>query len=93
MSAHFAKDQVSFVSPASLSNSAPSAFVPSSEGGIANALRSAANWLTGGLKRHAVINELSALSDHELADIGLSRADIPNVFDSKFAAARSCLRG
>ena len=31
--------------------------------------------------RRRVMDELSSLSDRELADIGLSRADIPRVFD------------
>jgi uncharacterized protein YjiS (DUF1127 family) len=63
-------------------------YAPKSEGSVVSALRGAASWVAGALKRRAVINELSMLSDHELADIGLSRADIPNVFDRSFAASR-----
>ncbi len=39
-------------------------------------------------QRRAVINELSALSDRELADIGLHRAEMGRVFDPKFVEAR-----
>lgn len=38
-------------------------------------------------RRAAVFDELSALSDRELADIGLNRADIRRVFDSNFVVA------
>ncbi|MBO0712341.1 MAG: DUF1127 domain-containing protein [Acetobacteraceae bacterium] len=36
--------------------------------------------------QHATLNELAMLSDHELADIGLNRSDIPRVFDPDFVA-------
>ena len=35
-------------------------------------------------RRRAVIEELRTLSDRELADIGISRADVGRVFDSRF---------
>jgi len=35
-----------------------------------------------------VLDELSGLSDHELADIGLARNDLSRVFDPAFAHAR-----
>ncbi|HSU05050.1 MAG TPA: DUF1127 domain-containing protein [Acetobacteraceae bacterium] len=37
-------------------------------------------------ERHRVMNELARLSDRELADLGMSRYDIPRVFDTEFAA-------
>jgi uncharacterized protein YjiS (DUF1127 family) len=37
--------------------------------------------------RHAVIQELSLMTDRELSDIGLSRSDLARVFDPAFAAA------
>ena len=40
-------------------------------------------------RRRAVLDELSMLSDHELADIGLSRVDLGRVFDPSFAAERA----
>ena len=39
-------------------------------------------------RRRAVIDELNMLSDRELADIGLSRADLSRVFDAGFVSAR-----
>jgi uncharacterized protein YjiS (DUF1127 family) len=36
-------------------------------------------------ERHRVMNELARLSDRELADLGMSRYDIPRVFDPSFA--------
>jgi len=38
--------------------------------------------------RRAVMNELYSLSPHELADIGLTRAELPMVFDADFVASR-----
>jgi len=48
---------------------------------IAGALR----WLVEMLQRRAVIAELDSLSDRELADIGLRRADLPRLFSGHFA--------
>lgn len=38
--------------------------------------------------RRAVLDELSTLTDRELADIGLNRAELGQVFDPRFAQAR-----
>lgn len=40
-------------------------------------------------RRRAVLDELSTLTDRELADIGLNRAELGQVFDPRFAAARA----
>lgn len=40
-------------------------------------------------RRRAVLDELSMLSDRELADVGLTRAELSSVFDPRFVAARS----
>ncbi len=40
-------------------------------------------------RRRAVLDELSSLSDRELADIGLNRAELSRVFDPRFAASRN----
>jgi uncharacterized protein YjiS (DUF1127 family) len=37
-------------------------------------------------QRRQVVAELAMMSDRELADIGLSRVDLPRVFDPGFAA-------
>ena len=44
--------------------------------------------LTAMLHRRAVTNELAALTDRELADIGLSRSDLGRVFDPRFERNR-----
>lgn len=36
-------------------------------------------------QRRRVMNELAEMSDRELADLGISRYDIPRVFDPAFA--------
>ncbi|HWK46023.1 MAG TPA: DUF1127 domain-containing protein [Stellaceae bacterium] len=45
-------------------------------------LRNAAGRLVAWRERQRVINELHALDDRSLADIGLSRGDIAYVFDA-----------
>ena len=86
MSAQFAKDQVSFTAPMNFSDAAPRVFAPAS-GGV---VRAVTNWFAGVMQRRAVFEELGSLSDHELADIGLTRSDIPYVFDRGFADSRNC---
>jgi uncharacterized protein YjiS (DUF1127 family) len=46
-------------------------------------------WATAYAERRRVINELAQMSDRELADLGISRFDIPRVFDPAFAAERA----
>lgn len=36
-------------------------------------------------ERHATLSALNAMTDRELSDVGLSRRDIPRVFDGGFA--------
>jgi uncharacterized protein YjiS (DUF1127 family) len=40
-------------------------------------------------RRCAVMREMAMMTDHELSDIGLSRADVARVFDPTFAAERA----
>ena len=40
------------------------------------------------MQRRTVLAELDGLSNRELADIGLNRADLPLVFDPAFARTR-----
>ena len=76
MSAQFAQSTASFV------NARQATGRSHSEPGW---LQRAAQWLIDLPRRRAVINELDALSDHELADIGLDRGDVARVFDRGFA--------
>ncbi|MBC7638043.1 MAG: DUF1127 domain-containing protein [Acetobacteraceae bacterium] len=43
-------------------------------------------------KRRAAVSELASLTDHELADIGLSRGDIAVAFDQGFVSNRNASR-
>jgi uncharacterized protein YjiS (DUF1127 family) len=40
-------------------------------------------------RRRAVMQEMAMMTDRELSDIGLSRADLVRVFDPSFAASRA----
>jgi uncharacterized protein YjiS (DUF1127 family) len=95
MNATFARDPMSFVMLASLSeagiinrgtidrtrNEPP-------RPGLTERIASAVKWLVELPRRNAVIQELSVLSDHELADIGLSRAELNRVFEPNFVAGQ-----
>ncbi len=59
------------------------------EGFIARWGRALGAWISAYRERQAVINELSRLSDRELDDIGLSRADLHRVFDPEFTGGRA----
>jgi uncharacterized protein YjiS (DUF1127 family) len=48
----------------------------------------ALRWLAELPRRQATMDDLKGLTDHELADIGLRRADIHRVFDPCFIAER-----
>ena len=56
--------------------------------GIVRALASVARFIVTYPQRRAVFEQLNALSDRELADIGLARADLAHVFDEDFARSR-----
>lgn len=59
---------------------------PSGVGGwLAACFKAIADWR----KRQAVLQEMQLMTDRELSDIGLSRADLTRVFDPAFAADHS----
>jgi len=62
---------------------------PVTRPGLTARLRAALHFILELPYRRAVYRELEALSDHELADIALSRCDIRRVFDPRFLAERS----
>lgn len=91
MSTRIAKEEMALMMPNSLSNYAP--FAPSqarrpAHGGFVQSLADGFRWLVELPRRRAVMAELAMLSDHELSDIGLSRAELPRVFDPAFIATR-----
>ncbi len=100
MNAYVAKDSMDFVMLASLSTAGiiPGISTAGSRGeparpSFAARVFGAVKWLKEMPRRNAVVEELSVLSDRELADIGLERADLRRVFDARFNAERTCLRG
>jgi uncharacterized protein YjiS (DUF1127 family) len=62
---------------------------PAPFGAIARGFAALAAGLREHMRRQQVVAELSRLSDHELADIGLNRADIGQVFEPEFAIRRN----
>ena len=92
MTAQYAKDQVSFMTAVTLSAASPAVFAPTDETTVGTRLGAAVKWFSNLLQRRAVLDELGSLSDHELTDIGLTRSDIPRVFDRAFVAQRSTPR-
>jgi uncharacterized protein YjiS (DUF1127 family) len=98
MNARLSKEELALLFPNAMSHyfrdedqyrSAPAVEGPSLLERIGTFLQ----WIVEIPKRRAVMDELSALSDHELADIGLTRGDLPLVFDPAFAAERENRRG
>ncbi len=49
-------------------------------------------WIAETPRRRAALDELASLSEHELADIGLTRSDLPRVFDADFASQHNRAR-
>jgi|GEM_PF-3401542 len=60
--------------------------------GLAHVLTRAARAVSESAERRAVLGELARLSDRELADIGLTRGDLPMLFDPVFGAKRQAAR-
>ena len=90
MTNRIAKDEMALLMPNSLGHYfqddpvQPDVESPTLFARVANVF----HWLADLPKRQAVLAELNSLSDHELADIGLSRGELPMVFDADFAARR-----
>lgn len=88
MNARVAKEEIALLMPTTLASYAGADFA-APEQAEPNMFRRALTWLLDLPRRRAVIAELSALSDHELADIGLTRHELSRVFDPAFAAQRA----
>ena len=90
MNAPLTKQQMSLLMSDSLTYRAPgveAAPRPAATGLFAR-IRAAVAHLAGFSQRRAVMNELSLLTDRELADIGLNRTELGRVFDPRFAESR-----
>lgn len=62
---------------------------PAGRRGLWAWLRGVAQWAAEQPRRRALITELAALSDHELADVGLVRGELHRVFDRDFTQRRA----
>jgi uncharacterized protein YjiS (DUF1127 family) len=91
MNAPFAKNHMADLLPAGLSyrSSAESDVRTGRDArrddGAGRKIADAIAYLVAMPKRRAVLDELSRLSDRELADIGVARSELKRVFDPAFA--------
>ena len=95
MSAHVMKEEIALRMPGSMAHyfrDEPTEVPADDAPGLFARLGGVVRWFLELPRRRAVINELAALSDHELADIGLNRAELEMVFDRQFAASRAAVR-
>lgn len=94
MNAPLAKEQIALLMSDSLTYRA--SIVQGTDGTIAEPrptlwdhLRRFVSELAAIPRRRAVIDELGMLSNRELADIGLTRAEVSHVFDPRFTRGRA----
>ena len=97
MSGHVAKEEIALLMPERLAHyfQDDREYMPASSKlgrGVFATLANAVKWVIEMPRRRAVLDELGALTDHELADIGLSRAELGQVFDRDFAGVRNSER-
>ena len=88
MTAHFTREQTVFLpSDDHMSRRVGAVRPDAGDSWLARAMRGGLARLRGTLHRRAVLRELSALSDRELADIGLARGELDRVFEPDFVPA------
>lgn len=90
MNAPLSKEQMSLLMSDSLTyrNPAVEAAPHPVATGLFARLRAAVAHLASLPQRRAVLDELSLLTDRELADIGLNRNELGRVFDPRFVQSR-----
>ena len=98
MSNRIAKEEMALMIPSSIGHyfkddPADMPVVASTRPGLFARIAKVVAYIAAMPRRRAVLNELYSLSAHELADIGLTRAELPMVFDAEFAAARQDRKG
>lgn len=89
MNARLAKEDIALLLPTNLSNVADEPRFGSDAPSLAGRIGQLFSWIAELPRRRSVLAELNELSDHELADIGLNRSELPRVFDPEFAARRA----
>lgn len=87
MTAHVAKEGMTFPAAGGVQGG-----VGGRGGAFGGRVLAAVQWVADLPRRRAVLEELGRLSDHELADIGLTRGDLPRVFDPAFVHSRNFAR-
>ena len=88
MNARVSQNDLTFVTPSAFSPAGVSYPARRQRRGMFSRLAALGQWVAETPRRRAVLDELSALSDYELADIGLSRNSISRVFDPTFVRDR-----
>ncbi len=89
MSVITAKTEFAFDAPVRISQPMSARMAQHGPRSVAGRLMAALRWIAEQPRRRAVIQELETLTDHELADIGLSRVTLRRVFDPDFAVSRA----
>ncbi|MCC6716273.1 MAG: DUF1127 domain-containing protein [Acetobacteraceae bacterium] len=87
MSAHASKEQLGLTLPGTLNHyyeAEPQYLDAPPPGAFSRVLAAFLSWRA----RRATIAELSALSDAQLADIGISRGEVPMLYDAAFRSRR-----
>ena len=91
MNVRVAKEEMALMMPTTLSRFASAGEHDGRDartGTLFARIGAAVQWLVELPRRRAVIDELSTLTDRELADIGLTRDSLAEVFNPEFAVAR-----
>ena len=91
MNVRVANEEMAVMMPTSLSRFAPAGEHDGGDappGTLFARIGAAVQWLMDLPRRRSVIEELSTLTDRELADIGLTRDSLTDVFNHEFASAR-----
>ncbi len=99
MTTRVAKEEIAILMPSRLTHyftddheTMPENDEPSLFARIGTGIVRLRTWLAARRANEEAVNELSRLSDHELADIGLVRSDLLRVNDAHFAATYNAER-
>ncbi len=95
MNVRLPKEEMALLMPASLSSASwTDAYAPARPENptLLQRIGIAAKWIMEMPRRRALLDELNTLSDHELADIGLTRSELNRVFEPAFVAQRDAER-